>query len=591
MSVLKEQKSQLKTYFVILIVVFLAETIVMSLLSLFSFSNEHFEIFLDSALLTVIVAPIIYHLLINRLVRSNRALVDELAQQVESLNIAALVSETDASGVITAVNNKFCELSGYSERELIGKTHQLVNSRQHPAEFWQDMWQTILSGNIWRGEVCNRKKNGELYWVESTVFPKYNQKGDISSFVSIRLDITEQKDTKFQLKEAVERAESLANAKSLFLATMSHEIRTPMNGIIAMSELLGKTDLTPEQLSMLSTIKSSGNNLLVIINDILDFSKIEAGKLELDFHEFALQVLVDDLLFLFSSQASQKNIDIEKSLSPAISDSFIGDSTRLIQILSNFISNAIKFTEPNGKIIFTLRSKVIDETKTELTFVVKDNGIGMSHEQQQHLFTEFTQADSSISRKYGGTGLGLAICEKLAMLMNASINIKSEVNVGTEVSLTLTLEKVTHAPLQQDSLSTDEVEDAHCAERYPHKILIAEDNYINQEIAILMFKSLGYECDVVNNGIEMLEACTGDSGCPYTIIFTDIMMPEMDGVEAAYALKSKLNNSCPPIIAMTANVLHEDQAKYRQIGMVDFVPKPMQLKKIKQALIEHYRNQ
>ncbi len=561
----------------------------MSLLSFFTFSSSLFEAFLDSALLTLIVAPIIYHFLINRLVSSNRALVDELAQQVESLNVAALVSETDKNGVITYVNDKFCELSGYSEKELIGKTHQLINSRKHPVEFFQNMWQTILSGGVWRGEVCNRQKNGELYWVESTVFPKYDAKGEIVGFVSIRLDVTEQKDTKLQLKEALAKSEALAKAKSQFLATMSHEIRTPMNGIIAMSELLGKTNLTPEQNSMLSTIRASGNNLLVIINDVLDFSKIEAGKLALDLHEFSLEVLINDLLFLFSSQASQKNIDIQKHLSSAIHDNFVGDSTRLIQILSNFMSNAIKFTEPNGKVTFTLLSNEIEETKSELTFTIKDNGIGIPQEQQENLFTEFTQADSSISRKYGGTGLGLAICARLATLMDASIDIKSELNVGTEISLTLTLNKAEHTPLQQDTSLADDVEDAHCAEMYPHRILVAEDSLINQEIAILMFQTLGYECDVVINGKEMIDACTGEQGCPYSIIFTDIMMPEVDGIEATIALKAALGESCPPIIAMTANVLPEDQEKYRQVGMVDFVPKPMQLQKIKLTLMQHGR--
>lgn len=576
---------QLRIYFVILIIIFFAEMFVMYALSFFSFENDYIEIVLDSTLLTLIAAPFVYQLLINNLVRTNKRLVDELSQQVDSLNVAALVSETDIGGYITYVNDKFCEISGYTENEFLGKTHQLINSRTHKPEFWQDMWQTILAGNVWRGEVCNRRKDGSLYWVESTVFPKRNENNEISGFVSIRLDITEQKKTKQQLEQAVLKAEELTKAKSQFLATMSHEIRTPMNGVIAMAELLQKTPLDAEQHSMLTTIQSSGNNLLVIINDILDLSKIEAGKMQLNYHDFSLRRLVNELLFLYSSQTSQKNIVLEKSFSSAIDGSFVGDSTRINQILSNFMSNAIKFTEPKGKISFTLHSKDVDDTHTELRFSVKDSGIGITPEQQRKLFSDFTQADSSISRKYGGTGLGLSICTKLADLMDGAIDISSELGVGTEITLIITLKKAEQPVEDEQHIEQHSNNDKQCSVHYPHKILVADDNLINLKIAKMMLSNLGYECDIVSNGNEVIDACAKTPD--YSIIFMDVMMPELDGIAATMALQQLLGEKCPPIIAMTANVFAEDQEKYKQIGMSGFVPKPFKLSDIKQALVEN----
>lgn len=569
-----------------MIVIFFAEMLVMYSLSFFHFENASFEIILDSLILTFLVAPFIYYFLFYDLVNRNQELVRELSQQVENLNMAALVSETDIKGYITHVNKKFCSVSGYSEDELVGKTHKIINSRKHPPEFWQNMWLTISSGNIWQGEVCNRNKDGGYYWVESTVIPKFDKNRNILGYVSIRLNVTEQKETKEQLKHAVAKARDLSEAKSRFLATMSHEIRTPMNGVIAMTELLQKTPLDNEQEAMLSTIQSCGDSLLVIINDILDLSKIEAGKMELELHNFSLKKLVEDLLFLYSSQTSAKNITLEKSLSTAIEDSFLGDSTRIKQILSNFISNAIKFTEPNGQITFNLLSKDIDEQHTELCFSINDTGIGMTPAQMKSLFSEFTQADSSTSRKYGGTGLGMSISSRLATLMGGAIEVKSELDKGTEVSFSIVLEKLKDVGLDSYEKVDNTIEDIQYAQHYPHRILIADDNAINRKIAILMFKSLGYECEAVTNGNEAIEAVTKENN--YSIVFMDVMMPELNGIEATISLKKHLGKNCPPIIAMTANVLPEDQEQYIQAGMFDFVPKPIKLEKIKHILTQYW---
>lgn len=582
----KIQAHHIKIFCIILIVIFFAEMLVMYSLSFFHFEHASFEILLDSLILTFIVAPFIFYFLIYDLINKNQELVIELSQQVENLNMAALVSETDIKGYITHVNKKFCSVSGYSEDELVGNTHKIINSRKHPPEFWRNMWLTISSGKIWQGEVCNQNKDGSYYWVESTVIPKFDKNKNILGYVSIRLNVTEQKETKEQLKSAVAKARDLSEAKSRFLATMSHEIRTPMNGVIAMTQLLQKTSLDHKQKDMLSTIQSCGDSLLVIINDILDLSKIEAGKMELELHNFSLKKLVEDLLFLYSSQTSSKNITLEKSLSIAIEDSFLGDSTRIKQILSNFISNAIKFTDPNGKITFTLLSKNIDEHNTELFFLINDTGIGMTPVQQKLLFSEFTQADSSTSRKYGGTGLGMSISSRLAALMGGSIEVTSELGKGTEVSFSIVLEKSQNIGLDTYMKVNNTIEDVQYAQHYPHRILIADDNAINRKIAIVMFKSLGYECETVTNGHEAIEVVTREKN--YSMVFMDVMMPELNGIEATISLKKQLGKNCPPIIAMTANVLPEDQELYIQAGMVDFVPKPIKLEQIKHILTQYW---
>jgi PAS domain S-box-containing protein len=582
-----ERKVQIRAFVGILSLIFFAEMLVMWTLSWFSIESTLVEVLIDSTLLTLIVAPAIYYLLNNRLVTFNRQLFDELKQQVDNLDIAALVSETDLDGYITYVNSKFCDVSGYTKKELIGKTHQIINSKYHSSEFWREMWSTILSGNVWKGEVRNRTKQGDYYWVESTVFPKLDKNGNMIGFVSIRLDITEQKQTKEQLKHAVKKAEELTKAKSLFLATMSHEIRTPMNGVIAMTELLERTELNKEQSSMLSTIKTSGNSLLIIINDILDFSKMEAGKLELDLHEFSLSNLIDNLISLYSSQASKKGIIIDVNVSDITHDILVGDSTRIIQILSNFLSNAIKFTGENGKVEFSLIEANIDENSVGLTFSIKDDGIGISKEQQKKLFKDFSQADSSTTRNYGGTGLGLAICSKLADLMNASIHIESELNFGTKASLLLELEKASEDNVISEKQFTNSIKDEEFALMYPHNIIVAEDNAVNKTIAKMMFKALGYECEIVNNGVELVDACTSKEGTKYSIVFTDIMMPLLDGISATKQIKYCLRDNSPPIIAMTANVYDSDQASYREAGMDGFIPKPININAIKEVLSQY----
>ncbi len=366
-------------------------------------------------------------------------LTNDLCFQKETLDHHAIVSETDARGSITYVNNAFCELSGYSSDELIGRNHRILNSRLHPKEFWKNMYRELAKKGVWRGEVRNKAKDGTFYWVNTTVAAYKNSEGQIERFVSIRTDITALKDAEFTLqkanaeieqslelaKDAKAHAENAAKAKTQFLATMSHEIRTPMNGLIGVLHLI-EEDLPQEKVELLQTAKDSADDLLVLINDILDFSKIDANKMELESIEFDGLELIENVCDLHAPTAHDKQIDLAIESDPSIEYTLTGDPVRLRQIISNLVGNALKFTEQG----FVSVSIGLEEKFYRIT--VTDTGIGIQPEHHKTLFDSFTQENSSTTRKFGGTGLGLSICKKLVTLMGGQIWIESELGKGSK---------------------------------------------------------------------------------------------------------------------------------------------------------------
>jgi len=589
MSDFKEfKKYQLKSFLIIIAVIFISESLIMLLLSYIDIHSETIEMLLDSILLTITTAPFIYYFLIRKLLIQKKSLIIDLERQIDSLNVAALVSETDVNGVITKVNEQFCLLSGYSENQLIGSSYNTVSSMFHSKEFWQNMWEKINKGEIWKGEICNKNKKGELYWLETTIFPKKDIFGNLNGFSTVKINITERVVRQNKLKLATKTAGELVESKSLFLANMSHEIRTPMNGVIAMTEMLNASDLSHEQREMTSTIKSCGDNLMVIINDILDLSKIEAGKLTLEKENFQLNQFIDNLIFLFSAVASKNNITLEKNIASDVPPYFIGDDTRIMQILSNFLSNAIKFTGEKGLVKLTVGHSLINETHSLVEINVTDNGIGIKPEAQKLLFEAFTQADISTTRKFGGTGLGLAICSKLTELMAGEILLESKLGEGTSITLTIPLEHGHNVLLINEcEEKINNFEDHEFASYYPHKILLVEDNAINQKIAKMIFNKLGYKCEVASDGLEAVEMVVNNKTCPYSLIFMDIMMPEMDGVTATKKIFEILGENSPIIIAMTANVFEEDKKKFTSAGMNDFIAKPVQISEFKRVLTKY----
>jgi signal transduction histidine kinase/CheY-like chemotaxis protein len=382
------------------------------------------------------------------------------------------------------------------------------------------------------------------------------------------------------LKESTDKMESAVKIKTDFLANMSHEIRTPMNGVLGMLTLLEDTKLDEEQTEYLESIRLCGDGLLVVINDILDISKLEAGRLQIELLPFDFRKTVNECCYLLDVQASNKGLNIRTRVDHDIPSTLIGDKLRIRQILLNIINNSIKFTE-KGTIDLLIKVKSQEADNYVLSFTIVDQGIGISVEEQQKLFKPFSQVDNSITRKYGGTGLGLIICAQLIKQMKGKISVESKKGKGTKVTFTLPLIKSENTIIHRvNRFSTEEK----LADKYPLKILLAEDNNINQAIAKKLFHKLGYEIDIAKDGVEAVKAV---HEIAYDMIFMDMQMPNMDGVTATKIIIKEQPEEHPYIVAMTANVLPQDRQKCYDAGMVDFVGKPVNIDHIIRA-IEQY---
>lgn len=479
------------------------------------------------------------------------------------------------------VNPAMEKLFGLPATELIGKTDiDLFGTVAGAMINKIDL--CVLSGEITREEQM-LPVNGRPTTFHAIKVPMQNSSGEIIGICGIARDISEQKRAEDNLKAAKEAADAGTRAKSEFLANMSHEIRTPMNAIIGMTELLLETETNPDQKDYVETIRSSGETLLTIINDILDLSKIEGGKMELESQPFDLKSCIDESLNLVAAEASKKRVKLSYAIDDNAPKLIMGDLTRLCQILINLLNNAVKFTD-EGEVTIAVSSQQNGKSH-EIHFAVKDTGIGIPEDKMARLFQPFSQVDASTTRKYGGTGLGLAISKRLIEMMGGKMWVESQLGKGSTFHFTIQTEatqrkpinyrenapsrKIIHANLQTDQDSN-------------LRILLAEDNIVNQKVMLQMLDKLGYQTDIAANGREVLQALECRS---YDIVLMDVQMPEMDGMEAARAIRERWSTADQPrIIALTAHAMESDKKMCIDAGMDDYLSKPVKIEKLRTAL-------
>jgi two-component system, sensor histidine kinase and response regulator len=504
---------------------------------------------------------------------------------------------TDSAGRIEYVNQAFERITGYSSAEAVGRHPSFLRCDSNPEAHIAGLWDALRRGDSWHGELMNRRADGSSYAALLTAMPLRQSDGRISNYLQLHDDISEQKRMAAELKlhrdhlevqiairtaelaVARRQADAANQAKSAFLANMSHEIRTPMNAIIGLNELLRRDPATPEQAQRMGQIAQASQHLLAIINDILDLSKIEAGKVVLEHLPFYLPDVVNAVASIIREAARSKGLVVETDVA-AVPMWLLGDPTRLRQALLNFAGNAIKFTE-RGRVV--LRARPLGETDegVRLRLEVEDTGAGIADDKIPLLFRDFEQGDASTTRQYGGTGLGLAIVRRLARLMGGEAGAESRVGVGSTFWFTVRLQRGQDqgAPRMPGAATVVPVDAVDAATRLRQRhagarVLLAEDNQVNRELALCWLQELDLVVDVAADGAEALVLAQAGR---YDLVLMDMQMPNLDGIDATRAIRALPGWQSTPILAMTANAFDDNRLRCTAAGMNDFVTKPVQL--------------
>jgi PAS domain S-box-containing protein len=521
--------------------------------------------------------------------------------------IPDLIWLKDLNGVYLSCNRTFERFFGANEADIVGKTDYDFVNKELADSFREHDRKAMAAGRTSSNEEwVTFADNGYKALLYTTKTPMVDAEGRLIGILGVGRDITDRKMVEDQLvrhqehlEELVEdrtkelllarqAAETANRAKSMFLANMSHEIRTPMNGVLGLTIMLLDTALNKTQRHYVEIIKNSGNNLLQLINDILDFSKLEDDKFELESYVLDLQATIDETIELISFHAREKGLELQLAIDGDVPRWLKGDAARLSQVIINLVGNAIKFTQ-KGFVKLQVRKEAECEQEVTVSFMVSDSGPGIPVEKAEQIFSPFIQADGSITRKFGGTGLGLSICKKLVTLMRGEIGVESREGEGSTFWFTAILEKPSSQEVAAETSKSESMPapEAHKAVKRGKRLLIVEDDPINQEVASSFLRKLGYSFDVVENGREALEALIENE---YGLVLLDCMMPEMGGFEVIAAIRdagSAVRDHDIPVIALTAKAILGDREKCLAAGMNDYLSKPLRIEEL-EAVLERW---
>ena len=430
------------------------------------------------------------------------------------------------------------------------------------------------------------RHDGEYRWIIDYGTPRHDGGGQFLGYIGSCYDITDRRIAESEMREARDVAEKASRSKSEFLANMSHEIRTPLNAIMGLTDLVLDSALDREQRENLSTVRTSCDSLLAIINDVLDFSKIEAGKLSLSEVNFSLETTIRSIVRLLSVSAERKGVHLRVEIGGEVPPMLHGDPDRLGQILINLVSNAIKFSNSGSEVLLAVLLSGVADDEVDVNFSVIDHGIGIPEERHAEIFRPFTQADGSITRQYGGTGLGLTISNRIARLMGGNLWVESEPGKGSTFHFNVVFKRIQESAHTASVALLPAEESADRGTASVTKLLVVEDNLINQKLIVKLLEVRGYGVKIASNGQEALSLASSGE---FSLILMDCQMPVMDGYTATREIREleKCSGLHIPIVAMTAHALDGDREKCLQAGMDDYIAKPIDRHRL-YDLIEHY---
>jgi PAS domain S-box-containing protein len=476
---------------------------------------------------------------------------------------------TDQSGTIEYVNPRFEVQTGYTAAEAVGRNPRLLQSGTHPHEFFANMWRTLLADQVWRGELCNKRKDGTLFWEATSIAPIRGEAGRLTHFVATKEDITERRQVAEELRQAKEAAEAANRAKSAFLANMSHEIRSPMNAILGFSQLvLRDPQLSSQHRQQLTTVLRSGEHLLEIINGILSTARLESGRATLNPAPFDLHRLLADLERMFSLRAQAKQLQFLVERDDAGHRYLVADETKLRQVIINLLGNAVKFTPDGGTITLRVATREEPQDWVRLAVQVQDTGVGIAPKDIAQLFRPFFQTQDG-KQAAEGTGLGLAISRELVRLMGGDCTVRSQVGVGSIFQFDVRVHQA-EQPVGGAQTTPHQRVLRLRPESPPCRVLVADDQPENRELLEQLLAPIGFALRTAVNGAAAVAQCA--KWLPHVVLM-DLRMPVMDGYEATRRIRAA-HGPAVKIIALSAGVFAENRQQALAAGADAFLGKP-----------------